>query len=306
MKKIFILSLLLVPLVSQAQQVELHKQADAQITSGEVTWTMLYEVFQPAAQIPQENKMPGVSEDKFQSWKTKQTGYRQQTFTVQATFQGEYLLFYSFSEAGDILPMTCDRLIAFNGVSSTFIDNTVKIMMRTAETKRYREGHYSVFYISPRACGFDYLETFNLVRKVKDNKNNLPVPSVEDDVLEKKINIKGSYPENGTTILAQLFSDDTHPQVFKEAKFISPIANERVRIRNSNMVKYDGIIFPSKTVITRKLDGKVEDMTDATEYTGLLDRITLTVQQAGFNKVYPNDIFNPALPEGYQDLTNSQ
>lgn len=302
MRKIYALSFLLAPLFVQAQQVELHKQADAGIASGEVTWTMLYEVFQPAAQAPQENKMPGVTEEKFQSWKSKQSGYRQQTFTVQATFQGTYLLFYCFSEAGDVLPMTCDRLIAFNGVSSTFIDNTLRIMARTPETKKYREGHYSVFFIAPRACGFDYLETFNLARQVKDNKGNIPVPSVEDIVSEKKINIKGTYPENGTTVLAQLLSDEMYPQIFKEIKYISPIANERVKIRNSNMVKYGSIHFPSRTVITRKLDGKVEEMTDD----GLLDRITLTVQQASFNSQYPNEIFNPTLPEGYQDLNSNE
>lgn len=266
--------------------------------SGEILWQASFEALQPAHGITVDNKPPSLTKEEFQQWideVSKNT--RSQEFTIRAIFKGDYLRFECKSEPGDVLPEPCDRIIAFNKVSVSFIDNTNKTILRES-CSDFQENHFGCFYPIPRLCGYGVKETLRLVKKVRDITDRQP--EISSEMLEdgSKVSVMGLF-STGAAPLAEFSSDSKFGQVFSQIKFINPIFGNRNVVENSDMVEYtDGTVFPNRTVITRYLGGDLNDLSKSP----MIDRMTLKVLNASFGIEYPDELFTPSKPEGYTDL----
>lgn len=276
-----------------------YRNADYQMYSGEVSWTVLTEIYMPFNFAESEKPMPGLTAEEYEAFKAKQKGYRSQEYTFTCIFQGSNLLFLSHSEPGDIHPIAFDREIAFNGVSVTFVDNALQCMFRKPVVKTYRETDHGVFYYPPRACGFD-LGWIQAIAKRIENFNGHNAESITTAVkTDDQIVLEGTFPNDQTSKLAVLTPDTANPDLFADIKYVNPSGKEMVHIQNQDFQACEGdVVFPQKTIITRYLKGTLDDFNEDT----LIDRLTFTVDQASFNNEYADELFNPALPQGYMDL----
>ncbi|MBN2327181.1 MAG: hypothetical protein JXR73_08490 [Candidatus Omnitrophica bacterium] len=281
-----------------------YRDADALLYSGEVSWEMVYEAFQPAPFLSIDKKPTGLSDQEFEEWLEKQKTHRRQTFQVYAVFQGDYLRFECLSDPGDALPIPCDRVVAFNGVSVTFLDNGIGNMFREPLSSSFFENHFSRFYIAPRSCGYNAPKIIQLARKVKDAYEKTPVEFSQMEDAGGVLSVYGVYPDSGGRKLVELTPDEQYPQAFRSIKYINPEFNDRILIECSDFRMYaDGTVFPDKAVVIHMLGGELDDLQNAK----WVDRLTLTVKSARFNGVlYDDELFNPGCPPGFHDLMDAR
>lgn len=283
-----------------AQSTNAYHDADALFYCGEVVWDMTFEANQPFTGLEAKHKPTGLSDDEFNAWKEKLKKTRQQTYSIRALFRGDKLRFECISDPGDVLPVECNRVIAFNGVSITFVDHILKNVIREAWDKPYRQSHFTDFYYPPRACGYGYSEVIKLIREVKDINQSSPTLETKVDENSQAITIEGQF-NSGKVALAELIPDFDYGQVFSTIKYIEPIQRNRIEIRNEQFTEYNAmIVFPKETVISRYHGGDLKDLSNAT----MIDRITLKTVYARFNHLESigDEAFNPIIPNNYTDL----
>ncbi|RJP19049.1 MAG: hypothetical protein C4527_27965 [Candidatus Omnitrophota bacterium] len=275
------------------------RDADIQLYSGDVLWTAEFESMQPVAPPSADKMLVGLSRDAFEAWVKKFDGPRKQTFQIRCLFQGDYLRFECYSEAGDICPVVCDRVIAYNGVAIAFMDRDLKNMYRESWPASFRENHFATFYTPPRACGYGVDDVMRLVRNIKGINGQTGTVSVTLDEKDKnKIVVVGTFPA-GTLTVAEFVADDQHGNIFSSIKFINPAFGERVIIEATELTAYEKeTIFPRRTVVTRYSGGNLDDLSNSP----IVDRMTLIVQKAEFNGPFSDELFNPACPNDYTDL----
>ncbi len=294
------LLLLFLAVSVQAQDLSLYRDAETMLYSGEVIWNGQYESLQPNPPLDIEHKPAGLTDQEFEDWVSKFDGPRSQTFQIRCIFKGDYLRFEVYSEAGDVLPVLCDRVITYNGVSVTFIDRDLKNVFREAWGKPYREHHFATMYPPPRACGYDVRQLMAMAKRVKDVNSDTPeISKFYGGSTEDAIRVVGTFPDSGSTTLTEFVPDANYVQVFSTIKYINPGFRDRVIINNENLTEYvDGIVFPNKTIVSRFSGGDLEDLSNSPQ----IDRMTLTVQEASFNGEHSDELFNPACPADYTDL----
>lgn len=285
---------------SFAQDMELYRDADILLYSGEVTWNMDYEAFQPAPKLDADKKPVGLSDKEFEAWNVKQAGYRKQSFKVHVIFQGDNLRFECQSEAGDVSPTKLDQVVTYNGVSITFIDNVLANLYREPVAQPYLEHHMSKFYISPRTCGYAVNPILKMAREVKDGHEEKAADLKEyvDTQNGNAVVLDGIFAD-GSQKIAEFVPDEQFGQVMKSTKYICPAFKDRISIECSDFKSFsDGTVYPNKAVVSHYVGGLLNDLKNAYP----VDRITLTLVDAKFNGKYDDEFFNPGCPEGYTDL----